>query len=133
MSINNEYLSVRKFHKTFNHPISLKPKLLTKDRAIKRYNWIKEELDELLDATEQKDIYEQTDAFIDIIYFSLGGLVEIGIPPKEIFDIVQNANMSKLWEDGKPKFRDDGKVVKPPTWEDPHDKIVEAINKMISG
>lgn len=130
MSINEAYHAVRDFHKAFNHPYSDIPKLMDMEMAKNRYKWMKEEIDEFLEATENKDIYEQVDALIDIIYFALGTLVQIGVPPAEIFNIVQNANMSKLWEDGKPKFREDGKVIKPLNWEDPHNKIVEAIKNM---
>jgi predicted HAD superfamily Cof-like phosphohydrolase len=132
MSINDAYYKVKDFHKAFNHPYSDKPILLDLDLADKRASWIQEEVEEMLEATNLKDIYEQADAFIDIIYFALGGLVSMGIPPAEIFDIVQHANMSKLWEDGKPRFREgDGKIIKPPYWEDPHNKIVESINNMM--
>lgn len=131
MSINQEYNMVREFHKAFNHPYANKPTLMGMERAKKRHSWMQEEIDEFLEATENGDIYEQTDAMIDNIYFALGTLVEIGISPAEIFKVVQNANMSKLWEDGKPRFREeDGKVIKPPTWQDPHGKIVEIINQM---
>jgi predicted HAD superfamily Cof-like phosphohydrolase len=133
MSINDAYYKVRDFHIAFNHPYSDVPKVLDMELAQKRANWIKEEVEEMLEATVLQDIYEQADAFIDIIYFALGGLVNIGVPPDKIFDIVQNANMSKLWEDGKPRFREgDGKIIKPPHWEDPHDKIVKAINNMMN-
>ena len=131
MSINEEYEMVKEFHKSFNHPYSDKPTLINMNLAQKRYDWMKEEIDEFLEAVENRDIYEQADAMIDLIYFALGTLVVLGVTPAEVFKVVQNANMSKLWEDGKPRFREgDGKVIKPPTWEDPHDKIVETINNM---
>lgn len=131
MSINEEYYQVKEFHKAFNHPYSDKPTLIDMNLAQKRYDWMKEEIDEFLEAVENRDIYEQADAMIDLIYFALGTLVVLGVTPAEVFKVVQNANMSKLWEDGKPRFREgDGKVIKPPTWEDPHDKIVETINNM---
>lgn len=131
MSINEEYEMVKEFHKSFNHPYSDKPTLINMNLAQKRYDWMKEEIDEFLEAVENRDIYEQADAMIDLIYFALGTLVILGVTPAEVFKVVQDANMSKLWEDGKPRFREgDGKVIKPPTWEDPHDKIVETINNM---
>lgn len=131
MSINEAYFAVKDFQKAFNHPYSDTPKLMGLERAEKRSSWMDEEVREFIDATKNEDIYEQVDAMIDLIYFALGTLVEIGVPPGDIFDIVQNANMNKLWEDGKPRFREgDGKVIKPPHWEDPHNKIVEAINKL---
>ena len=51
-----------------------------------------------------QDIYEQADAMIDLIYFALGTLVEMGLEADELFDIVQKANMAKLWSDGKPHY-----------------------------
>jgi len=130
MSINNEYYMVQEFHKAFNHPVADKPTLMTTDRANKRYSWILEEINELIEATKNGDMYEQADAFVDVIYFALGGLTEMGIPPAELFATVQKVNMSKLWEDGKPHYKVDGKVMKPPTWKDPHDKIVQIIDGM---
>jgi len=115
---------VRAFHIAFNHPTKDKPTLLDPDRAIKRMNWIKEEVQEFLDANT---IVDQADAMIDVIYFAIGTLVEMGVRPQELMDIVQQANMSKLWPDGKPHYRADGKIMKPEGWEDPYSKLQEAI------
>jgi predicted HAD superfamily Cof-like phosphohydrolase len=130
MGINKEFNMVKEFHKAFNHPYADKPTLMSLNRAEKRYAWMKEEIDEFIEATEKGDLYEQVDAMIDNIYFALGTLVELGVEPEQIFEIVQNANMSKLWSDGKPHYKPDGKVMKPSTWEDPHEKIVKAIDSM---
>lgn len=67
---------------------------------------------------------------IDVIYFALGTLVEMGIEPDELFNIVQNANMSKLFPDGKPHYNEIGKVIKPEGWEDPHKKLALTIKNM---
>jgi len=128
MSINNEFEMVKEFHKAFNHPYANKPTLMNMDRAIKRIVWMNEEINEFSQATKNQDIYEQVDALIDLIYFALGTLVEIGVTPAEIFAIVQKANMNKLFPDGKPHYNEVGKVIKPTGWEDPHNKIIEAIN-----
>jgi predicted HAD superfamily Cof-like phosphohydrolase len=132
MSINEQYNDVKTFHLAFNHPAADKPTLLPMDRATKRYSWILEEIDELIQATKNQDIYEQADAFIDVIYFALGGLTEMGIPPAELFATVQKANMGKLWEDNLPHYKPDGKVMKPEGWKDPHDEIVKIIDKYSS-
>lgn len=132
MSINNEFNMVKEFHQAFNHPYSDKPTLMNLERAEKRYAWMKEEIDEFIEATKNGDLYEQVDAMIDNIYFALGTLVELGVKPEKVFKIVQEANMSKLWEDGKPHFNEMGKVIKPSTWVDPHDKIVEEINRQMN-
>lgn len=130
MSINNEYNMVKEFHETFGHPVENKPILLTMQRANARVDWMREEIDEFIEATVNNDIYEQADAMTDLIYFALGTLVEMGVPPAEVFKVVQEANMSKVWKDGTLHRREDGKVIKPPEWQDPHDKIVKVIDDM---
>ena len=92
-----------------------------------------EEINEFLDAVKEQDIVEQADAMIDTIYFALGTLVEMGVQPDILFRIVQNANMSKLWPDGKPHYNEMGKVIKPEGWQDPHKKLELAIKKMNYG
>ena len=87
---------------------------------------ILEEKNEFLASDE---IVEQADAMIDVIYFALGTLVEMGIKPDNLFQIVQDANMSKLWPDGKPHYNQDGKTIKPSTWEDPHNKLKAEIDR----
>ena len=128
--MDNEFNDVKRFHKAFNHPISNKPVLLSSERAAVRYKWMLEEITEFMAATNNSDIVEQADAMIDLIYFALGTLVEMGINPDPLFRIVQEANMSKLWEDGKPHYNDSGKVIKPKNWQDPHKKLEMCINKM---
>ena len=126
--INEEFEQVKDFHRAFGSPISETPVQLTEQRAKFRAGFMLEEIQEFIDS---ENIYDQADAMIDLIYFALGTLVEMGVKPKEIFDIVQTANMSKLWDDGKPRYREgDAKVLKPPTWEDPYPKIKEAIDRM---
>ena len=76
-----------------------------------------------------RSVPDQADAMIDLIYFAVGTLVEMGVRPETLFDIVHAANMTKLWPDGKPRFREDGKTVKPPAWVDPHDALREEIER----
>lgn len=128
--MNKEWEEVRLFHEKFSHPVGKQPQMMEKNRAKKRYNWMLEEINEFMEAVEQQDIVEEADAMIDLIYFALGTLVEMGIRPDELFEIVQCANMSKLWEDGKPHYAEDGKTIKPLSWEDPHNKLKQAIEKM---
>ena len=128
--MNKEFLEVKEFHAAFGHPHSDVPVSMTSDRAKKRYAWILEEINEFLDAVKAEDIVEQADAMIDTIYFALGTLVEMGVQPDELFRIVQHANMSKLWADGKPHYNEMGKVIKPDGWENPHPKLQEAVNLM---
>ncbi|WP_445491077.1 HAD family hydrolase [Niallia sp. 03133] len=87
--------------------------------------------------TQKKPIEDvlvaQMDALTDIEYFNQGSFVIAGVEPFNLFKIVQDANMGKLFEDGKPRFRkEDGKIIKPPHWEEkfaPESKLKEEINK----
>jgi len=126
MSINNEYNMVRQFHEEFNHSISDTPVMLSRTDAENRYKWMLEEINEFMEAT---DIVEQADAMIDLIYFALGTLVMMGVKPEKPFAIVQKANMAKLWEDGKPRYNADGKVIKPTNWVDPHNELKACIER----
>ncbi|QIK56845.1 HAD family hydrolase [Erysipelothrix sp. HDW6A] len=125
--MNREWEAVKLFHEKFDHPVADKPVMMQKERAEKRYKWMLEEINEFIEAD---DIVEQADAMIDTIYFALGTLVEMGIKPDVLFDIVQHANMSKLWDDGLPHYNGDGKTIKPEGWEDPHPKLEQAIEEM---
>ena len=117
MGIDKAWEDVRAFHLAFGHPAPEGPELLHADLVHRRAGWIEEEADELREAPT---IADQADAFIDIIYFALGGLVNLGVRPERLWDIVQNANLAKLFPDGRPRYRDgDGKVMKPDGWQDP--------------
>lgn len=89
---------VKEFHKVFEHPIGDIAKALSIKRGLQRHSYMKEELQEFHDAVEAEDLVEQADACIDIIYFALGTLVELGLADKyeDLFDEVQRSNMSKL-------------------------------------
>ena len=67
--------------------------------------------------TDEDVLVAQADALTDINYFNQGDFVVMGVKPQPLFDIVQRANMGKLWEDGKPRYREDGKILKPANWE----------------
>ncbi len=115
--MNKQLNNVREFHLAFNQPAPDTIQQLHPERVEKRANWSAEEVREFREAP---DTYEQVDAQLNIIYFALGSLVEIGIfNVDKLFEIVQQANMSKLWEDGLPHYRADGKVIKPIGWIDP--------------
>lgn len=115
------FTQVREFHKAFDHPYPKEPTMQPIKRAVARGEWIMEEVNELSAATT---LVDQADAYIDILYFALGGMVELGILPQRLFDRVHEANMAKLHidENGDTfvKRRDDGKVVKPEGWVENH-------------
>jgi predicted HAD superfamily Cof-like phosphohydrolase len=125
--MNNAWNKVKEFHRCFNVPYWDKPERLQSERVETRANWLLEEINEFKGA---QTLEEQADAMIDTIYLALGTLVEMGVRPEKLFDIVHEANMSKLWEDGKPRYREsDGKVIKPPTWKDPGPRLTEEIER----
>ncbi len=128
--MKKEWNGVREFHEKFGHPCPDTPQMIETKRALSRGKWMNEEVAEFL---VDKDIYEQADAMIDLIYFALGTMVEMGLEADELFDIVQSANMAKLFPDGKPHYNlKDGKVIKPEGWEDPAPKIKACIDAVIS-
>ena len=124
--MRDEWNMVREFHERFSHPVAKTPMMLEKSRVSKRGKWMQEELDEFF---ESGNLYEQADAMIDLIYFALGTLVEMGLPPDELFSVVHEANMAKLWEDGAPHYNADGKTIKPVAWVDPEAKFIQVIEK----
>ena len=111
---------IRNFHETFNHPVSDTPVKLEHERKRVRFRWMLEELQEFLDSNT---IVGDTDAMGDLIYLAIGTLVEMGVPYEQVIDIIHDANMSKLWEDGKPHFREDSKTIKPEGWVGPETKL----------
>lgn len=126
MSLNDAWQNVYEFHVKFKHPHRNIPKKLEPERANARYNWMLEEINEFIEADSLPD---QVDAMIDLIYFALGTLVEVGVKPDRLFDIVHSANIKKAFEDGEVKFNTEGKTIKPPGWIDPFPLIKEEIKK----
>ena len=121
--------AVAEFHRAFGAPAADAPRLLTPERVDKRVGWLQEEVGELAEATT---VEEQADAMIDLIYFALGTLVEMGVRPAALFDIVHTANMQKLWPDGTAHKRpEDGKIIKPPGWQDPEARIAAEIERQM--
>ena len=108
--------SVRKFMETFGQEIKQKASFPNDKITLLRYDLIKEELDELKDAMENKDIKEVADALTDILYVTYGAGHAFGINLDKCFKEVQNSNMSKLGSDGKPIYNENGKVMKGPNY-----------------
>lgn len=125
------YEEVRIFHKTFGHPAPDAPGVpQTLKARTDRSNFIRSECDELEVA---ETVQDQVDAYLDIIYFALGGLVELSVRPWKAFLAVQAANMRKLWPDGKPRYREgDNKVLKPEGWYGPEPEIEAEVNRQIA-
>ena len=107
---------VKTFMETFGQEIKTKPSFSSDKINTLRYDLIKEELEELKIAMENKDLLEVADALTDILYVTYGAGHAFGIDLDKCFEEVQNSNMSKLGEDGKPIYNDAGKVMKGPKY-----------------
>ena len=107
---------VKTFMETFGQEVKTKPSFSSDKINTLRYDLIKEELEELKIAMENKDLLEVADALTDILYVTYGAGHAFGIDLDKCFEEVQNSNMSKLGEDGKPIYNDAGKVMKGPKY-----------------
>ena len=112
--------SVKKFMQTFGQEIKINPTFPDDKIANLRLKLIEEELSELKVAIREKDIAEVADALTDILYVTYGAGHSFGIDLNKCFDEVQNSNMSKLGNDGKPIYNEDGKVMKGPNYFKPN-------------
>ncbi|MBP8158190.1 MAG: nucleoside triphosphate pyrophosphohydrolase family protein [Flavobacterium sp.] len=115
--------AVKIFHETYGLGVSNEMKAdLGKLKNELRFNLMKEENEEYLEAVENNDIVEIADALGDMLYILCGTILEHGLQHKieEVFDEIQRSNMSKLGEDGKPIYREDGKVMKGPNYFKPN-------------
>ena len=115
---------VKTFMTTFGQEVKSKPEFPDADTVKLRIELIQEELQELVDACNDNDIVEVADALTDILYVTYGAAHSFGIPIDACFKEVQRSNMSKLGEDGKPIYREDGKVMKGPGYSVPDLKSV---------
>ena len=105
---------------TFGQEVKDKAEFPTEKIIKLRYELILEELNELKEAINQKDLKEVADALTDILYVTYGAGHAFGIDLDKCFEEVQNSNMSKLGEDGKPIYNDLGKVMKGPKYFKPN-------------
>ena len=110
------FLKVKKFMNTFGQEVLNKP-TFPENKIIKlRLDLIKEELNEFKQALDNNDLLEVADALTDILYVTYGAGHAFGINLDDCFDEVQNSNMSKLGNDGKPIYNEQGKVMKGPNY-----------------
>ena len=110
------FQKVKTFMQTFGQEVKSKPSFSSDKINELRYNLISEELEELKQAIANNDILEVADALTDILYVTYGAGHAFGIDLDKCFDEVQNSNMSKLDENGKPIYNDSGKVMKGPNY-----------------
>lgn len=157
----SKYNMVRDFHSAFSYPMADKPTPMDKEMVLNRLGFLAEEMIELLHVTsktnlEFHDMYTelldrmdvsfmkqaekqrpddvlvgQVDALIDIAYFNYGNFTVISIDPDIPFEIVQECNMSKLFPDGKPRYNEHGKIIKPDGWQPPEPQLEAEITRQI--
>ena len=121
--------AVKIFHKTYKLSYKESPVAdIGNEKINLRFKLMSEENEEYLDAAKNNDLVEVADALGDMLYILCGTIIEHGMQDKieEVFDEIQRSNLSKLGEDGKPIYRDDGKVMKGPNYFKP--KISEILN-----
>ena len=117
--MKDKIAAVQEFHTSFklgykNEPIAD----LGEAKNMLRFNLMKEENEEYLEAAQNDDVVEVADALGDMLYILCGTIIEHGMQHKieEVFNEIQRSNMSKLGEDGEPIYREDGKVLKGPNY-----------------
>ena len=115
MTLKEVITEVEKFHDAFGIKNHYSPETkLTEAECELRFNLMKEENEEYLEAAKRGDIVEIADALGDQLYILCGTILRHGLQDKivEVFQEIQRSNMSKLDKDGKPIYREDGKVMK---------------------
>ena len=112
----SNFKSVKKFMETFGQEVKEKAEFPNDKITSLRYDLIREELEEFKEAVENRDIKEVADALTDILYVTYGAGHAFGIDLDKCFQEVQNSNMSKLGDDGKPIYNEKGKVMKGPKY-----------------
>ena len=115
----SNFEDVKKFMETFGQIVRTKPQFPDEKTMKLRLDLIKEELNELEEAMETKNLKEIADALTDILYVTYGAGYAYGVDLDKCFQEVQRANMSKLGNDGKPIFNEKGKVMKGPNYSAP--------------
>jgi predicted HAD superfamily Cof-like phosphohydrolase len=119
--------AVHEFHSAFGLGINNEPTGdLGENKNLLRFNLMKEENEEYLEAVQNNDIVEIADALGDMLYILCGTIIEHGLQHKieAVFDEIQRSNMSKLGEDGNPIYREDGKVLKGPNYFKPNFDVI---------
>jgi predicted HAD superfamily Cof-like phosphohydrolase len=125
--MKNKIEAVKAFHKAFNLDYrEIQKADLGLEKHTLRFNLMKEENEEYLEAANNNDLVEVADALGDMLYILCGTIIEHGLQYKieEVFEEIQRSNMSKLGKDGQPIYREDGKVLKGPNYFKPKIKAI---------
>ena len=125
--INDAYELVKNFQKMAEQPIGELPQFLCRQRCNIRCKWMREEIEEF---ENSNTVYEQADAIIDLLYYAIGVLVEMGVKPDELFLLIHEYNVKKIINK---RFDIDGKIMKPCGWQHPDKEIKEIIDAMMQG
>lgn len=128
----NEMITVRpsffddvaEFHALFHLPLGEKLAFTSSEDQLLRMRLIREEVAEIFEAHARQDIVEVADGIADLIYVACGMAVSYGIPLNKVWAEVQRTNMAKAGPDGVPRYREDGKVLKPDGWTPPDIKSI---------
>jgi len=126
----NKIKAVQEFHKAFGLGVNESPIAKLSEKKLQlRFDLMQEENEEYLEAAKEDDLVEVADALGDMLYILCGTIIEHGMQHKieEVFNEIQRSNMSKLGADGKPIYREDGKVMKGPNYFKPN--IAEILEK----
>lgn len=126
--MQTNFFKVKEFMQAFNQLTPIIPDFPDPATVELRLELIREELEELTQAIESKDLVGVADALTDILYVTYGAGIAFGLNLDECFHEVHDSNMSKLGENGKPIYREDGKVLKGPKYRPPNLGLV--IEKM---
>ena len=121
--MKNKIEAVQRFHEAFKIGYRTSPKAdLGTSKNQLRFDLMKEENEEYLEAAQNNDLVEVADALGDMLYILCGTIIEHGLQHKieAVFEEIQRSNMSKLGEDGQPIYREDGKVLKGPKYFKPN-------------
>ena len=127
--IKKELDAVQEFHEAFKINVNQEPTLDLSDQIKElRFNLMKEENEEYLEAVQNNDLVKVADALGDMLYILCGTILTHGMQHKitEVFEEIQRSNMSKLGENGNPILREDGKVMRGPNYFKPN---IESILK----
>ena len=125
--MNKQIKYVEEFHRIYKLGNSEKPiGKLENQKENLRFELMKEENDEYLEAAKNGDIVEVADALGDMMYILCGTIIEHGMQHiiEEVFDEIHRSNLSKLDENGNPIYREDGKVIKGPNYFPPDIKKI---------
>lgn len=112
----NPYRDVLEFHEKFNQRIGVKPEFPDAGERFLRIGLLNDEVEEYLESEQSNDFVNLARELVDIIYIVCGTAISYGIPLDKVWDAIHEANMRKLGPDGKPIYREDGKILKPPGW-----------------